>query len=803
MPGNYTITYTLASNTTLCTTGGSATFNFILDPNIILGSGFSYPTPVCINDPINPGPTLDPGTGLTIDPVTGIIDLSLTTAGTYTIQYCVGGLSACILGSCSTFTIVITGITTPDTTISYVTPVCKINPVNPGPITDAGFNTGGVFTSVPAMAIDPVTGVINLSGTAAGSYVITYSVVAVPPCQVASSSSFTVVISAPTIPGTDFTYTTPICQNSATSPAPIQGTSYTAGGTYTSTPGLTIDPLTGVIDLATSTAGNYCITYTVAQDASICQAANSTQFCIVIDPVITPTTNFTYITPVCVNGGVNPTPIAGTNMTPGGTYSSISTVIDLDPTTGVINLANTPSGTYNITYTVAANAATCQVINSTTFTIVINPAVIPVTAFSYTSPVCQTDPVTQMPIPATSFTTGGTYSSTAGLTLDPNTGAIIPTTSLPATYVVTYSVLANSTNCQTAGSSQATIVITTGIVATTNFSYTTPICQNAGTNPTPITPAGFTAGGTYSSTPIGLTLNAGTGVIDLANSTAGTYSVTYSVAANAASCLFANSSTAPITITATVTPVTDFSYPAAVCISDTTNPSPTMVAGFTPGGTFSSTPGITVNPSTGVIDLATSSVGSYAISYTVGANAANCQVANTTSHNITIAEVPVFTVDGGCFTDGTYVLSVNPAPGAGDTSTYIWTDAANVPFGASTPTVVITTPGLYHLTVTSAAGCSTIEDFNATSISCTIQRGISPNDDGLNDNFDLAGLNVRYLSIYNRYGMKVYSFANYTNEWKGQSDKGTELPDATYYYVLHFDNGPDKTGWIYINKERK
>jgi flagellar hook assembly protein FlgD len=35
----------------------------------------------------------------------------------------------------------------------------------------------------------------------------------------------------------------------------------------------------------------------------------------------------------------------------------------------------------------------------------------------------------------------------------------------------------------------------------------------------------------------------------------------------------------------------------------------------------------------------------------------------------------------------------------------------------------------------------------------------------------------------------LVSKANYTDQWKGQSDKGAELPSATYYYVIHFNNG--------------
>ena len=115
----------------------------------------------------------------------------------------------------------------------------------------------------------------------------------------------------------------------------------------------------------------------------------------------------------------------------------------------------------------------------------------------------------------------------------------------------------------------------------------------------------------------------------------------------------------------------------------------------------------------------------------------------------------------------------------------------------------MTVSGAATYTVTvSVAGCSGFEPVTAASTSCLIQKGISANGDGTNDFFDLEGFNVRRLQIFNRYGSKVYERANYTKEWKGQSDKGDELPDGTYYYVIERRDGePTETGWIYINRK--
>jgi gliding motility-associated-like protein len=110
-------------------------------------------------------------------------------------------------------------------------------------------------------------------------------------------------------------------------------------------------------------------------------------------------------------------------------------------------------------------------------------------------------------------------------------------------------------------------------------------------------------------------------------------------------------------------------------------------------------------------------------------------------------------------------------------------------------------PISFAITVTNADGCPKTKSIPVESIYCGIQKGISPNNDGLNEFFDLRFLNVKHLSIYNRYGTKVYSKDGYKEEWHGQADNGNILPNATYYYVIDFENESSKTGWVYINNE--
>ncbi|GAA4371792.1 hypothetical protein GCM10023186_00650 [Hymenobacter koreensis] len=140
------------------------------------------------------------------------------------------------------------------------------------------------------------------------------------------------------------------------------------------------------------------------------------------------------------------------------------------------------------------------------------------------------------PTPTITGTTGGTFASTTGLSLNATTGAINLSASTPGSYTVTY-------NASATCSSTATVTITAP--ATAGFSYGTPAsyCTSAPATTPATLGAGATAG-TFSST-TGLTLNATTGAITPSTSTPGTYTVTNTVAAS--------SGCAAVTATATVT----------------------------------------------------------------------------------------------------------------------------------------------------------------------------------------------------------------------------------------------------------
>jgi len=77
---------------------------------------------------------------------------------------------------------------------------------------------------------------------------------------------------------------------------------------------------------------------------------------------------------------------------------------------------------------------------------------------------------------------------------------------------------------------------------------------------------------------------------------------------------------------------------------------------------------------------------------------------------------------------------------------------------------------------------------------------ITPNDDGKNDYFKFALTGQVELIVFNQWGIEEYSNSNYINDWNGKSNKGLELHNDTYFYILRFENGNIKKGSVLINR---
>ena len=192
--------------------------------------------------------------------------------------------------------------------------------------------------------------------------------------------------------------------------------------------------------------------------------------------------------------------------------------------------------------------------------------------------------------------------------------------------------------------------------------------------------------------------------------------------------------------------------------------------------------------------LVATGFGEYTVTVTVG----ECTTTKTTT---VVQQELSITFTEGC-QEGDYILSAYLEEGVEEsTAVFSWEGPGG--FTAGQQHITITQPGPYFVTITTQQGCTVQQTYEVIDANCEtpfIPKGISPNSDGFNDEFDLTGLNVKHLSIFNRYGKEVYTYNNYTAQWYGQTTNGDQLPDGTYYFLINKEDGLSKTGWVYINR---
>ena len=658
-PGSYTVSYTVSNSCGSYTASTDISIESTPDVSISYDN-----SPYCANAGIVSvtlngigGGTYSSSPGLSIDPTNGRIDVSASTPGTYTVYYVVSS------GNCSTTastTVTITEI--PNATISYpASPYCA----NGGMANVAiSGTTGGVFSADPGLSINSSTGAIDLAASAPGTYTVTY--------YIASSGcgdfTTTTDITVNAAPSASFSYpSSPYCQGSGFAVVSFTGT---PGGTFSSISGLSIDPNTGTVDLAASIPGNYPVLYSITGGGCGDLYANAK---LIINP--SPNASISYpSSSYCNVSGIASVNLSGTG---GGTFSS-DPGLSLNISNGDIDLAASTPGTYTVTYTVDQNG--CSFSTNTDITIDAAPSA----SISYSgSPYCSASGIASVNL---SGTEGGTFSADPGLSLNTSNGDVDLAASTPGTYTVTYSV---TTIC---GTFEATTDITITAAPSASISYDgSPYCSNGGTASVNLNGTG---GGIFSAV-AGLSLNTSNGDVDLAASTPGTYTVTYSVDQNG--CSF--STNTDITIDAT--PSASISYSGSPYCSASGIASVNLSG--TTGGTFSASFGLILNTSNGDVDLATSSPGTYTVTYAV---TTSCGTFQTTSDiTINAAALASFSYDGSpyCSNEGTASVTFNGTAGG------TFSAAAGLSLNTSTGDVDLgaSTPGTYTVSYSvSQNGCS-------------------------------------------------------------------------------------------------
>jgi gliding motility-associated-like protein len=278
--------------------------------------------------------------------------ISVTEAGDYEVIVNNTGCTA-------TATTAVTVSPTPDASISYAgTPYCSDGTT--ATVTHTG-NIGGTYSSSAGLAIDSATGEIDLAASTPGTYTVNYDLAATATCDAFSTNTVVVITPAPKA-GFDYDATT-FCMNFGSTVAPSFATDAVAGTFTVDVAGLDINPATGIFNPATSTAGTYIVTNTIAAADGCGEVTANRTITIIEAPVPT----FSYSQPAyCQEDATDPSPIlAGV----AGTFSAPAGLV-IDPVTGEIDLSASQPGTYIVENTIAATAECAEV--SYPVTVVIN-----------------------------------------------------------------------------------------------------------------------------------------------------------------------------------------------------------------------------------------------------------------------------------------------------------------------------------------------------------------------------------------------------------------------------------------------
>ncbi len=494
----------------------------------------------------------------------------------------------------------------------------------------------------------------------------------------------------------------------------------TAGGIYTADPaGLTLDASTGSITPSTSAEGTYMVTYTVFPAEGCVENPASTSVTITTAPV-QPAISYAG-SPYCTTN--DPVTVIQTGAS-GGTYSASPSGLTIHSTSGTITPSSSLSGNYTITYFIPG-AGGCDPMSASTSATILK---LPTASISYSSPFTKNQGSQPVTLTGTGVYTGGVFSSTTGLTIDPSTGAITPSSSTAGTYTVTYTLAAVSPCAEVTAETEVTVYS----LPTAIIDGDADVCKNS----TPAPDITFT--GAEGTAPYTFTYQVNAGFDQMVTTTSGNsvtvaqptetpgtyvYSLVSVVDVNGSY----QDQTGSATITVNIPLIALFSYLDSPYCSNASDPDPTFLDNGL-AGIFSSTEGLVfVSTATGQIDLSASTPGTYTVTNTIAATD-GCPLVSATA-DITITRLPItafsYPSSPYCATAGT------ASPTITDAGIFTATDpfVIFIDDPPGTVNVAATPPGTYEITNTiiAADGCAEVHDHASITIQTTPAMTISHN----------------------------------------------------------------------------
>ncbi|GAB3491443.1 hypothetical protein GCM10027341_04400 [Spirosoma knui] len=725
-PGSYSLVYSLCSTlgSTTCTTGLvtiTVTPSVTAAPDagtVSAGTGGTTVANVRANDVVNGLPATSANSslslvssgspGITLDPTTGSVSVAVgTTPGSYSLVYSLCstlGTTTCTTGLV-TVTVTASVTASPDAgTISAgtggtaVANVRANDVVNGQPATSANSSLSLVSSGSPSITLDPTTGSVSVAqGTAPGSYSLVYSLCSTLGTTTCTTGLVTITVTASVTAapdagtvsaGTGGTAVANVVANDL-----VNGVAPTLDGPGNATisqigtypTGITLDPATGIVNVAVGTTpGSYTVGYQLCDRLTPATCATAT-VTITVTPTITAApdagtasagTGGTAVANVRTNDIVNGLPATSANSSL-SLVSSDSPSITLNTTTGSVSVAQgTAPGSYSLVYSLCSTLGTTTCTTGVV-TVTVTPSVVANadagTASAGTGGTAIGNIVTNDVVNGVPATLGsnatlaqvGTYPP--GITLDPATGSIsVAQGTTPGSYTVAYQ-LCDQLTPVTCTTGLATVTVTASIQANPDAGT-----ASAGTGGTAVAnvvandivngvPATLGTGGNATVAaigfyPTGITLNTTTGSIDVAvGTTPGNYTVTYQVCDQLTPATCANATVA-ITVTPTISVIPDGGSVSAgtggiavtnVRVNDIVNGLFADAVNSSLSLVSSGSPGITLNTTTGSVSVAQGTTpGSYSLVYSL------CSTLGTTTCatglvTVTVTPSVVANIDAG------------------------------------------------------------------------------------------------------------------------------------------------------------
>jgi gliding motility-associated-like protein len=144
---------------------------------------------------------------------------------------------------------------------------------------------------------------------------------------------------------------------------------------------------------------------------------------------------------------------------------------------------------------------------------------------------------------------------------------------------------------------------------------------------------------------------------------------------------------------------------------------------------------------------------------------------------------PSFTLGPDIFICEGMTISLQPKIENSNNGNFLWSN------GLTSPSISVTTPGTYSLTMTNSCGISSDEVvIGKGACKLYIPTAFTPNNDGLNDIFKAGfGENITSynMDVYNRWGEKIFNSKQISKGWDGKIN-GVAQPHDSYVWLIRY-----------------